>query len=80
MTNSIPFHDASSDIIVVQNVLGGKLPSLADNDHLSVIHELCWLMTMCWKFNPTERPTADHCLKSIKMMVRQDDCRDLKEC
>ncbi|KIO19786.1 hypothetical protein M407DRAFT_30576 [Tulasnella calospora MUT 4182] len=68
MTNSIPFQDASSDMIVVERVLEGNLPSLADNTHLTFIHELCTLMNMCWKGNPTERPTADSCRQTIKQM------------
>ncbi|KIO18800.1 hypothetical protein M407DRAFT_52511, partial [Tulasnella calospora MUT 4182] len=70
VTNSLPFQDVTSDISVVERVLGGELPSLGDNAHLALIHELCSLMTMCWKSNPTERPTADSCRKSIKQMVR----------
>lgn len=61
MTNSLPFHDASTDIAIVKRVLRGDLPSLAENADLSLMHELCSLMTMCWSINPTERPTADYC-------------------
>ncbi|KIO18851.1 hypothetical protein M407DRAFT_83509 [Tulasnella calospora MUT 4182] len=71
MTESLPFEDVTSDIVVVERVLGGKLPSLIDNAHLSLIHELCSLMNMCWKSNPTERPTAISCRESMKQMVRE---------
>ncbi|KIO26838.1 hypothetical protein M407DRAFT_23898 [Tulasnella calospora MUT 4182] len=68
MTNSLPFQDASTDIVVVERVLGGELPSLTEIAHLSLIHELCSLMNMCWKNTPAERPTADWCRESIKQM------------
>ncbi|KIO16352.1 hypothetical protein M407DRAFT_33994 [Tulasnella calospora MUT 4182] len=68
MTNFLPFEDASSDVVVVERVLGGQLPSLSENDHLSVIHELCSLMTLCWQANPTKRPKADYCRDSIEQM------------
>ncbi|KIO17062.1 hypothetical protein M407DRAFT_85323 [Tulasnella calospora MUT 4182] len=73
MTNSIPFQDASSDVVVVERVLKGNLPSLADNSHLTFVHELCTLMNMCWKGNPAERPTADSCRQIIKKMVSELD-------
>ncbi|KIO18802.1 hypothetical protein M407DRAFT_83561 [Tulasnella calospora MUT 4182] len=78
MTNSLPFQDASTDIVVVKRVLGGELPSLTDNAHLSLIQELCSLMNMCWKNSPTERPTADYCRASIRAMVREPGSRALK--
>lgn len=71
MTESLPFEDVTSDVVVVERVLEGKLPSLADSDQLLFIHELCSLMSMCWKIQPTDRPTADSCLKSIEKMVRE---------
>lgn len=71
MTNSLPFEDAVSDTVVVERVLEGKLPSLTNNVHLSLIHELCALMNLCWKSRPTERPTAHFCRRSIEKMVRE---------
>lgn len=71
MTNSLPFQDASTDAAVVTSVLGGKLPSPSECAYISVIHELCSLVNMCWKINPTERPTADYCGESIEQMVRK---------
>ncbi|KIO16848.1 hypothetical protein M407DRAFT_85543, partial [Tulasnella calospora MUT 4182] len=78
MTNSLPFQDASTDVVVVQRVLRGELPSLTENAHLSLIHELCSLMDMCWQNNPTERPTADYCRESIEQMVREPGSKTLK--
>ncbi|KIO18792.1 hypothetical protein M407DRAFT_31537 [Tulasnella calospora MUT 4182] len=66
--NLYAISDVSSDIVVVERVLGGELPPLTGNAHLSIIHELCSLMTMCWKARPTERPTADYCRESIQGM------------
>lgn len=71
MTEFLPFEDAKSDVVVVKRVLGGELPSLTENDDLRLIDELCSLMNMCWRNNPTERPTATRCRESIKQMVRE---------
>lgn len=71
MTNSLPFEDASSELAVVERVLEGRLPSLADYVDLSVIDELCSLMNQCWSFAPTGRPTAGYCQKSVNQMVRE---------
>ncbi|KAG9033334.1 hypothetical protein FS837_002493, partial [Tulasnella sp. UAMH 9824] len=68
MTESLPFEDAASEIAVVERVLEGQLPSLTDNAHLSLIHELCSLMNMCWEVKPSQRPTADSCRRSIEKM------------
>lgn len=68
MTEFLPFEDAKSDVVVVKRVLGGELPSLTENDDLRLIDELCSLMNMCWRNNPTERPTATRCRESIKQM------------
>lgn len=76
MTDALPFEDVASDIVVVERVLEGKLPSLADHAHLLLIHELCSLMNMCWRINPTERPTADSCRRTIEKMVREPIQKD----
>ncbi|KAG8915168.1 hypothetical protein FRC01_003761, partial [Tulasnella sp. 417] len=68
MTSSLPFQDVLSDILVVHHVLQGDLPSLANDGNFSLIHELCSLMNMCWRNNPTERPTAEVCKHSIQQM------------
>ncbi|KAG8931933.1 hypothetical protein FRC01_000562 [Tulasnella sp. 417] len=70
MTESLPFEDVASEVDVVERVVEGKMPSLADNAHLAVIHELCSLMSLCWKVQPIDRPTADSCRKSIEEMPR----------
>ncbi|KIO19749.1 hypothetical protein M407DRAFT_48863, partial [Tulasnella calospora MUT 4182] len=61
MTNSIPFQDISADVIVVERVIRGDLPSITDDTRMSLIQELCSLMMRCWNYNPTERPTATDC-------------------
>ncbi|KAG8915994.1 hypothetical protein FRC00_012687 [Tulasnella sp. 408] len=68
MTGSLPFEDAPSEMAVVTCVLEGQLPSLTDNAHLSLIDELCSLMSMCWQVKPFQRPTADACKRSIGKM------------
>lgn len=69
MTDSIPFEDVSADIVVVERVIKGDLPPVDDQGRLSLIQELCSLVTMCWKRNPTERPTANDCQRLIEKMV-----------
>lgn len=78
MTGSLPFEDAASEVAVVECVLEGKLPSLTDNAHLSLIDELCSLMNKCWEVQPSQRPTADFCRTSIQKMVRERSCGGLK--
>ncbi|KIO19740.1 hypothetical protein M407DRAFT_30630 [Tulasnella calospora MUT 4182] len=68
MTESLPFEEVNSDFDVVVRVVEGKLPSLRDDANLALIHELCSLMEMCWKVQPTERPTAESCQSAIEDM------------
>ncbi|KIO17340.1 hypothetical protein M407DRAFT_32991 [Tulasnella calospora MUT 4182] len=62
--------NVTSDIGVVERVVEGKLPSLANDGSLALIHELCSLMEMCWKMKPTERPTAESCRRTINEMPK----------
>ncbi|KAG8915992.1 hypothetical protein FRC00_012685 [Tulasnella sp. 408] len=43
MTGSLPFEDVASEVAAVECVVEGKLPSLMDNAHLSLMHEICSL-------------------------------------
>lgn len=69
MTNSIPFQDVQVETVVVARVIQGNLPSVTDEARLSLVRELYSLMTMCWTMNPTGRPTAEYCRKSMDWMV-----------
>ncbi|KIO19751.1 hypothetical protein M407DRAFT_30607 [Tulasnella calospora MUT 4182] len=71
MTNSIPFQDVSADTLVVERVIRGDLPSIAEETRLSLIQELCSLVTLCWKSIPAERPTADDCQAVVGWMPRR---------
>lgn len=66
MTGLFPFEDATSEMAVVERILEGQLPSLADFTVFS--HDLGSLMEMCWKNNPLERPTADYCQNFLEMV------------
>lgn len=68
MTNSIPLQDVS-DTAVIARVVMGILPNVTDNARMSLIQELCSLMTKCWSNDPDQRPTAADCRKSIGSMV-----------
>ncbi|KAG8901866.1 hypothetical protein FRC00_003855 [Tulasnella sp. 408] len=69
MTNSIPFEDARSDVDIVERILRRQLPSLNENTHLPVIDDLCFLMNMCWEYDPADRPTAKYCRESTERML-----------
>ncbi|KIO32713.1 hypothetical protein M407DRAFT_66466, partial [Tulasnella calospora MUT 4182] len=69
MTNSIPFQNLQKDSIVIKHVIGAKLPSVTDHTRMSLILGLCSVIIKCWSISPHERPTAEHCRKSISWMV-----------
>ncbi|KIO25930.1 hypothetical protein M407DRAFT_75132, partial [Tulasnella calospora MUT 4182] len=69
MTNSVPFENVRKDTIIIKHVIDGKLPSVTDHARMSLIRRLCSLMAGCWSVDPTKRPTAEDCRKSMKRMV-----------
>lgn len=69
MTGTIPFHDVAMDITVIKRVIRGDLPLIAKDVRVSVNLALCSLMAKCWSIDPTKRPTAEDCRKSISWMV-----------
>ncbi|KIO25600.1 hypothetical protein M407DRAFT_25080 [Tulasnella calospora MUT 4182] len=68
MTNSIPFHDVTVETTVMRRVIQGDLPFISADARMSLIRELCSLVTQCWSFDPNKRPTAEDCRKSISWM------------
>lgn len=69
MTNAIPFQDIQKDVVIIESVIRGDLPSLTDHARMSLVQRLCTLMIMCWSIDPSKRPTAGDCRKSIGWMV-----------
>lgn len=72
MTDTLPFQDVLKDVVVVERVIQGDLPSISDDARGSLIRELCSLMAKCWNIEPSKRPTAIDCRKSIDWMVSYD--------
>ncbi|KIO25934.1 hypothetical protein M407DRAFT_24784 [Tulasnella calospora MUT 4182] len=68
MTNSVPFENVRKDAIIIKHVIDGKLPSVTDHARMSLIRQLCSLMAGCWSVDPTKRPTAEDCQKSMRWM------------
>ncbi|KIO17051.1 hypothetical protein M407DRAFT_85339, partial [Tulasnella calospora MUT 4182] len=69
MTNSVPFENVRKDAIIIKHVIDGKLPSVTDHARMSLIRQLCSLMAECWSVDPTKRPMAEDCRKSMTWMV-----------
>ena len=69
MTNSIPFEDVRKDSMVIKHVVDGRLPCVTDHIRVSLILRLSVLMVECWNIDPTQRPTAEDCRKSLDWMV-----------
>lgn len=68
MTGSIPFENVTKDSIVIIQVIRGDLPSVTDHVRMSLMLELCSIMTKCWSINLGERPTAQGCRKFMGWM------------
>ncbi|KIO24525.1 hypothetical protein M407DRAFT_76836, partial [Tulasnella calospora MUT 4182] len=69
MTNSVPFENIKKDAIIIKHVIDGNLPSVTDHARISLTRQLCSLMVGCWSVDPTKRPTAEDCRKSMEWMV-----------
>ncbi|KIO33114.1 hypothetical protein M407DRAFT_43621, partial [Tulasnella calospora MUT 4182] len=65
MTNAIPFQDVVKDSIVIKRVTQGHLPSITGDARMSLMLQLCCLMSECWSTDPSRRPTAVECVKSL---------------
>ncbi|KIO33119.1 hypothetical protein M407DRAFT_17984 [Tulasnella calospora MUT 4182] len=70
MTNAIPFQDVVKDSIVIKRVVQGHLPSITGDARMSLMLELCCLMSECWGTDPSQRPTAMTCRKSFNWMPK----------
>ncbi|KIO23038.1 hypothetical protein M407DRAFT_27460 [Tulasnella calospora MUT 4182] len=68
LTGKIPFGDINHDAAIVERVIHGNLPSIAEDDRMSRIGALCFLMNQCWKTIPGERPSAEGCHYAIGWM------------
>ncbi|KIO33117.1 hypothetical protein M407DRAFT_17982 [Tulasnella calospora MUT 4182] len=68
MTNAIPFQDVVKDSIVIKRVTQGHLPSITGDARMSLMLKLCCLMSECWSTDPSRRPTAVECEKSLDWM------------
>ncbi|KIO33115.1 hypothetical protein M407DRAFT_17980 [Tulasnella calospora MUT 4182] len=68
MTNAIPFQDVVKESIVIKRVTQGHLPSITGDARMSLMLRLCCLMSECWSADPSQRPTAVECLKSLSWM------------
>ncbi|KAG9025774.1 hypothetical protein FS837_004821 [Tulasnella sp. UAMH 9824] len=68
MTNSIPFEDIIKDSIVIRRVTQGHLPLITGDARMSLMLQLCWLMSECWRIDPSQRPTAIACRKALTWM------------
>lgn len=77
MTNSIPFQDVK-DFVVIKRVIQGDLPSIAGEARIMMIQALCSLMAKCWSIDPTKRPTAEECRKSITWMASNSMLRSIR--
>ena len=61
------------DVVVVERVIKGDLPSINEHARVALFENLCKLMSMCWNSNPSERPTAKDYLHAIGDMASDDD-------
>lgn len=75
MTNTIPFHDVQKDTIVIKRVIQGELPSITGDARMSLILQLCSLMSECWNTDPNKRPSAWDCFTLLQWMVSLADSR-----
>lgn len=70
MTNYIPFQDVKGEAKVIIRVVRGDLPSISNDTRMLLIKALCSLVTQCWNIEPSKRPAAEECRKSIQWLVR----------
>ncbi|KAG8908567.1 hypothetical protein FRC01_007337, partial [Tulasnella sp. 417] len=70
LTGDIPFPDVDHDAAIAERVIYGNLPSMSEDDRVSRIGALCFLMDQCWRTNPGERPTAEGCRHAIDWMPK----------
>ncbi|KAG8911189.1 hypothetical protein FRC01_005865 [Tulasnella sp. 417] len=73
MTNAIPFEDVAKESIVIKRVTQGHLPSIIGDARMSLMLQLCWLMSQCWSADPSQRPTATDCRKSLDWMGKVEE-------
>ncbi|KIO28290.1 hypothetical protein M407DRAFT_72016, partial [Tulasnella calospora MUT 4182] len=69
ITDNYPFPEAKTNGLITIKVLKGLLPSLYDDDQLSQIGELCYVMVRCWKPEPKERLSAAECQSALQWIV-----------
>ncbi|KAG9033973.1 hypothetical protein FS837_002310 [Tulasnella sp. UAMH 9824] len=74
MTDSIPFQDVK-DLTVVERVVRGDLPSISSDARMMLIQALCTLVGQCWTIDPSKRPTAEECQRTIDWMASQADLK-----
>ncbi|KIO28291.1 hypothetical protein M407DRAFT_22500 [Tulasnella calospora MUT 4182] len=66
ITNNYPFPEAKTNGFIIIKVIQGLLPSLYDDDQLSEIGQLCYVMVRCWKPEPKERLSAAECQSALQ--------------
>lgn len=70
MTNSVPFRDEKEFEKIREISIGGYLPSVTDDPHISLVPGLDHLIANCWRMDPTKRPTGKDCREWMNQMVR----------